>query len=104
MIIFIYFYFRDKMCIADIIEFINDCKNGLSYQNTGTYFYKDGEGFNNFSHHLIVKLREEYSGDATFRIVSVKQFIVEAIIYGKLHTIELEVGNDAWNVSFPEED
>jgi len=76
----------------------------VSYQNTGTYFYDEDEGVNNFSHNLVKKLREEYSRDLTFRIISVDQFVVEAMIYGKLHTIELEVGNEAWLVSLPEED
>jgi hypothetical protein len=87
------------MCVTDIIEFIVDCQNGESYCNTSTFFYEDIAEVKSFSANLIAQLTENFYDD-TFDVVSSTERSVEAVVFGKLHKIELESDEKEENFSW----
>jgi hypothetical protein len=87
------------MCVTDIIEFIADCQNGESYCNTSTFFYEDMKEVKNFSANLIAQLTENFYDD-TFDVVSSTERSVEAVVFGKLHKIDLESDEKEENFSW----
>ena len=96
-----------KMCVNDIIMFIVDYESGKSYCNASEFFYEDIEEVKNFSTNLIAQLTENFYDD-TFDIVSSTDRSVEAVVFGKLHKIELEGdekhNNFSWIVSIEDAD
>jgi len=93
------------MCITDIIEFITDYEFIKSCNNTGVYYYKNESDIEHFSYYLCYYLQAELY--EKFKLVSSSKTMVEAIIYGRFHTIELieeEPKNYSWIVTMGSDD
>jgi len=84
------------------MDFIDDYHGGLPYYfNMGIFDYSIDQELNNFEQNMIESLKYHYVEDRTFKIIHSKKFIVQAIIYDKLHIIGLNEDKNViyWKVS-----